>query len=41
MSLLAATRSEGTKVFTTSTWWILAIVLAAYVGSDNINDAHH
>ncbi|NLA09715.1 MAG: ABC transporter permease [Microbacteriaceae bacterium] len=33
MSLLAATRSEGTKVFTTSTWWILAIVLAAYVGS--------
>ena len=33
MSLLAATRSEVTKVLTTSTWWILAVVLVAYVGS--------
>lgn len=32
MSLIAATRSETTKVFTTSVWWILAIVLALYVG---------
>ncbi|HQX34954.1 MAG TPA: ABC transporter permease [Microbacteriaceae bacterium] len=33
MSLLAATRSEVTKVLTTSTWWILAVVLVVYVGS--------
>src|SRR5690349_14471715 len=31
MSLAAATRSESTKQFTTSIWWLLAIVLAAYV----------
>lgn len=33
MSLANATRSELTKQFTTSLWWILAIVLVAYVGS--------
>ena len=33
MSVVAASRSETTKVFTTSSWWILAIVLALYVGS--------
>ncbi len=33
MSLLASTRSETTKVFSTATWWILAIVLVFYVGS--------
>jgi len=32
MSLAGATRSEVTKQFTTSIWWILAIVLVAYVG---------
>ena len=32
MSLAAATRSETTKQFTTSIWWVLAIVLVAYVG---------
>lgn len=32
MSLTAATRSEVTKQLTTSIWWILAIVLAVYVG---------
>lgn len=32
MSLTAATRAETTKQFTTSMWWILAIVLVAYVG---------
>jgi ABC-2 type transport system permease protein len=32
MSLTAASRSEVTKQFTTSMWWILAIVLVAYVG---------
>ena len=32
MSLTAATRSETTKQFSTSMWWVLAIVLAAYVG---------
>ncbi|MCR2762997.1 ABC transporter permease [Microbacterium sp. zg.B48] len=32
MSLANATRSEATKQFTTSIWWILAIVLIAYVG---------
>src|SRR6478735_4613455 len=31
MSLTAATRSETTKLFSTSIWWILAIVLFAYV----------
>ncbi|MGZ0712448.1 ABC transporter permease (plasmid) [Coraliomargarita sp. W4R53] len=31
MSLMAATRSESTKQFTTSMWWILAIVLVAYI----------
>lgn len=31
MSLTAATRSESAKVFTTSMWWLLAIVLFAYV----------
>lgn len=33
MSLVAATRSETTKVFSTAVWWILAIVLVVYVGS--------
>ncbi|MCP2635765.1 ABC transporter permease [Microbacterium sp. HD4P20] len=32
MSLTAATRAETTKQFTTSLWWILAIVLVVYVG---------
>jgi len=32
MSLVAASRSELTKQFTTATWWILAIVLVLYVG---------
>lgn len=32
MSLVDATRSESTKQFTTSMWWVLAIVLLAYVG---------
>jgi hypothetical protein len=32
MSLSAATRSETTKLFTTAMWWILAIVLVAYIG---------
>ena len=32
MSLADATRSEATKQFTTSMWWILAIVLFAYIG---------
>ena len=31
MSLATATRSEITKQFSTSTWWILAIVLVVYV----------
>ena len=31
MSLTATTRSESVKQFTTSIWWVLAIVLAAYV----------
>ncbi|GAA2079459.1 ABC transporter permease [Microbacterium hatanonis] len=31
MSLATATRSELTKQFTTSIWWILALVLAVYV----------
>lgn len=32
MSLVNVTRSELTKQFTTSIWWILGIVLAGYVG---------
>lgn len=32
MSLVAATRSEHTKLFTTSAWWILALVLVIYLG---------
>src|SRR5918993_753903 len=32
MSLAAATRSETTKQFSTSMWWVLALVLAVYVG---------
>ena len=32
MSLARATRSELTKQFSTSMWWILAIVLGVYVG---------
>lgn len=31
MSLTAATRSETTKLFSTSIWWILALVLFGYV----------
>lgn len=31
MSLVAATRSEYTKQFSTAGWWVLAIVLVAYV----------
>lgn len=31
MSLTAATRAETTKLFSTSIWWILAVVLFAYV----------
>ncbi|WP_106815247.1 ABC transporter permease [Microbacterium timonense] len=31
MSLTAATRAETTKLFSTSIWWILGIVLFAYV----------
>jgi len=31
MSLVAATRSETTKQFTTAMWWILAIILVVYV----------
>ncbi len=33
MSLVRATRSEFTKQFSTSIWWVLGLVLAAYVGS--------
>ena len=33
MSLPLATRSELTKQFTTSIWWILAVVLVVYVGA--------
>ena len=32
MSLVNATRAESTKQITTSMWWILAIVLVAYIG---------
>ncbi len=33
MSIVDASRSELTKQFSTAMWWILAIVLVAYVGS--------
>lgn len=33
MTIVNATRSELTKQFSTSMWWVLAIVLVAYVGS--------
>lgn len=33
MTLIAASRSEVTKQFTTSMWWILGLVLVAYVAS--------
>lgn len=33
MSLTRATRSELTKQFSTSLWWVLALVLVAWVGS--------
>ncbi|MBD7957579.1 ABC transporter permease [Microbacterium sp. Sa4CUA7] len=33
MSLVGTVKSETTKQFSTSTWWILAIVLVVYVGS--------
>lgn len=32
MSISAVTRSESTKLFSTAMWWILAIVLVAYIG---------
>jgi ABC-2 type transport system permease protein len=32
MTLTATTRSETTKQFTTSAWWVLAAVLFAYIG---------
>ena len=32
MSLANVTRSEATKQFTTSMWWILAVVLFVYIG---------
>lgn len=32
MSLAASTRSEFTKLFSTSAWWILGIILIVYVG---------
>lgn len=32
MSLVAASRSELTKQFTTSLWWVLALILVLYVG---------
>lgn len=32
MSLVAASRSELTKQFTTAIWWILALVLVLYIG---------
>lgn len=32
MSLATATRSETTKQFSTAMWWVLGLVLAAYVG---------
>jgi hypothetical protein len=33
MSLVAASRSEVTKQFSTAAWWVLGIVLVVYVGS--------
>jgi ABC-type transport system involved in multi-copper enzyme maturation permease subunit len=33
MSLSTASRSEVTKQFSTSAWWVLALVLVVYVGS--------
>ncbi|MGP3533832.1 ABC transporter permease [Microbacterium sp. RD1] len=33
MSLVAASRSELTKQFTTSIWWILGLVLLLYIGA--------
>lgn len=33
MSLVGATRSEFTKQFSTSMWWILALVMVIYLGS--------
>jgi ABC-2 type transport system permease protein len=33
MSLITATRSETVKLFSTASWWILALVLIVYVGS--------
>lgn len=33
MSLVNATRSELTKQFTTSMWWVIALVVVVYVGS--------
>ncbi len=33
MSLVGTVRSEKTKQFSTSAWWILALVLVVYVGS--------
>ena len=32
MSLIASVRSEITKLFSTSAWWILAVILVVYVG---------
>lgn len=32
MSLVAATRAESTKQFTTSMWWVLGVILVGYVG---------
>lgn len=32
MSLVASTRSEYTKQFSTAGWWVLAVVLVVYVG---------
>lgn len=32
MTLMTTTRSEVTKQFTTAMWWILAVILFAYVG---------
>ena len=32
MMIAATTRSETTKQFTTSAWWVLAVVLFAYIG---------
>lgn len=32
MSLAATSRSEITKLFTTSTWWVLGLILVVYLG---------